>query len=122
MITLTNPLVVASALGGSSGISYDTFEVTLLHVDVVNQTLSGVCRLQSSSTPTAAKIPGTFTIIAGPTPNMSIAIPTVQFTASVGLSSGQQALLITSIGNAQNNTETAMVNAGAVVGTQSAGL
>src|ERR1041385_7892741 len=61
MITLTTPVTVNAALGGSATVTYEKLVLAPLTFDPIGQSISGTLRLTSTSTPAAPPIFGSFT-------------------------------------------------------------
>jgi len=119
LITLTAPWLSTTDLGGVSGISYDTFEVISLTFDLVNKIITGICQLISKAAPMSPAILGNLTINNN---TITVSFPGADINTSINLNVAQQAALSLGCANAQNNTETAIVNIGAVIGVQTLGL
>ena len=120
MITLTTPAQIATVLGSASKTNYDRMDVTTINYDVLNQNISGSCRIYSSVSPSSQTVFGNYSISAAG--QVQVSIPNLPFFASISLTAPQTTVVQGWISDAQNNVEGGLTSIGVVSGTQSSGV
>ena len=121
MITLTNPVLIESQLGGTATVAYNKCRIVQITADPVTQTITGQVQLLSTSNASAPVISGTLSITTTGTPTALLQISSLGITWSFGETAAASTIQgwITTL---QNSLEQGVISQGGVAGIQSTGV
>ena len=121
MITLTNPKLVNSILGGTATVAYDKFVLDQIrYITTGSGTVTANVRITSTSQPNMQAIQGSLKIELA-TSLLTIEVAQLDFFRQITLTAGQVSSISALIIDAQNALENGLVTVGVVAGTQSTG-
>lgn len=121
MITLTNPAVINSVIGGNSPINYDKFVLSNIRVDPLTSTIRATVNMTSISNPEMDAINGT--LVMSLQDNRAIVeVQRLDFYKSANLTTAQQNAVQGLINDTQNAIEAGLIAVNFVSGTQSTGV
>ena len=118
MITLTNPQLVKSVLGGTDTVGYDKLVLSPITYNPQTLGLSANVRITSTSVPTMQQISGSLEIQGN---TLTVEVAQLDFYRKITLTGGQVAAIQTLIRDAQNALEAGLITVGVVAGIQAVG-
>ena len=121
MITLTNPQLVKSVLGGTDTVEYDHMFLAPITIDAESNTINAAVKITSNSDPDMQALLGNLTINTS-TGILVISVQQLDFYRRIQLSAGQITTINSVISGTQNSVENGILNVGVVSGTQSTGV
>lgn len=121
MITLTNPTLINTVLGGTAQVGYDKFVLSSIIYDPVAMALRSTVRITVSAQPNMQPITGSLSVNCA-TAVLTIEVPQLDFYRQITLTGPQNDTVMTQIRNAQNALEAGLVSLGVVLGTQATGV
>jgi hypothetical protein len=123
MITLTNPKVVNTVLGGTATVNYDKLVVTNISYDTINKQISG--QVKVTCTLDAAQIPllGNFSILPQASPaTVTLTIAGFPFNRTINLTGAQQTSVLGWFDTNQAQIENGFISVVMAAGTQATGV
>lgn len=121
MITLTNPKLVNSVLGGTNTVAYDKFVLDQIrYITTGSGTVTANVRITSTAQPNMQPIQGSLKIELASS-LLTIEVAQLDFFRQITLNAGQVSAISTLIVNAQNALEAGLVTVGVVAGVQETG-
>jgi len=123
MITLTTSINVPSELGSAATTAYNKLRIVSITADPNTLAINALVQLLVSANAAAPIISGNLSIITtGPTPTVSIQIPSLNFYSGFALSGASLTAVQGWINTLQNNVESGLISISMVAGTQSTGV
>lgn len=123
MITLTNPKVVNTVLGGTATVNYDKLVVTQVSYDTIAKQITGTARV--TCTADAAQIPliGSFSILPQNSPaTITLTIQGFPFNRTLNLTGAQQTAVLGWFDTNQAQIENGFISVVMAAGTQATGV
>jgi hypothetical protein len=123
MITLTTPLTIATQLGATSSSSYAKMRIMDITADPVAQSISAAIQLIDTANTNLPMLIGSLSIMTqGNSPSVEIAVPALNLSNVVPLTSAEQTTVQGWITALQNNIEAGLVSLALIAGAQSGGI
>jgi hypothetical protein len=123
MITLTTPPTIATQLGATSSSSYAKMRIMDIIADPVTQAITASIQLIDTANTNLPMLIGSLSIMTqGNSPSVEIAVPALNLSNVVPLTSAEQTTVQGWITALQNNIEAGLVSLGLIAGTQSTGV
>ena len=121
MITLTNPKLVNSVLGGEDTVAYDKMVLDQIrYITSGSKVVTANVRITSTTQPSMQEINGSLKIEIG-TSTLTIEVAQLDFKSRLTLTGGQVTSITNLITNAQDALENGLITVGVVDGTQATG-
>ena len=121
MITLTNPSLVNSVLGGEDTVAYDKMVLDQIrYITSGSKEVTANVRITSTTQPSMQEINGSLKIEIG-TSTLTIEVAQLDFKSRLTLTGGQVTSITNLITNAQDALENGLITVGVVDGTQATG-
>jgi hypothetical protein len=123
MITLTTPPTIATQLGATSSSSYTKMRIMDITADPVAQSISAAIQLIDTANTNLPMLIGSLSIMTqGNSPSVEIAVPALNLSNVVPLTSAEQTTVQGWITALQNNIEAGLVSLALIAGAQSGGI
>jgi hypothetical protein len=123
MITLTTPPTIATQLGATSSSSYAKMRIMDITADPVAQSISAAIQLIDTANTNLPMLIGSLSIMTqGNSPSVEIAVPALNLSNVVPLTSAEQTTVQGWITALQNNIEAGLVSLALIAGAQSGGI
>jgi hypothetical protein len=123
MITLTTPPTIATLLGSNSPASYGKLRIMDIFSDPVTQAITATIQLIDTANTNLPILTGSLTVVTqGNSPIVSVAVPALNLSNVVALTSAQQTTVQGWITTLQNSLEAGLISLGLIAGTQATGI
>jgi len=121
MITLTNPKLVNSVLGGTNTVAYDKMVLDQIrYITTGTKTVTANVKITSTSEPNMQPINGSLSIELG-SGVLTIEVQQLDFYRKINLTAGQNTAVTALVTDAQDALEAGLLTVGVVDGVQETG-
>lgn len=116
MITLTNPAVINSVLGGSVPVNYDKLIITNMKMDSATKATHAELRLTSTANPDMQQMSGSLQIDVASSA-LTVSVAQLDFYRRIVLTAAQKTAVSAMVNDAQDSIETGLISLGLISGT-----
>jgi len=121
MITLTNPKLVNSVLGGTNTVAYDKMVLDQIrYITTGTKTITANVKITSTSEPNMQPINGSLSVELG-SGVLTIEVQQLDFYRQITLTAGQNTAVTALVTDAQDALEAGLLTVGVVDGVQETG-
>ena len=120
MITLTNPTLINSILGGTATVAFDVLRLSQITHTTEPEKVNAVVEITSTADPGMSALRGTLTIdsVSGA---LAIEVPQLDFRRQITITEAQKNFMAGLVNDAQDALEAGLITVNVVDGVQASG-